>query len=107
MKNPTPKKKTKPKNKADERQRGERWSEAETAACMLSAIRNRGELKAKIPMGGKSAQQVKDEAYQKVLCKYQIPPPPQKKNLINRPNPKSTFHNFHHVTASSPKGKFS
>ena len=51
MKNPTPKKKTKPKNKGDERQRGERWSEAETAACMLSAIRNQFELKAKNSVG--------------------------------------------------------
>ena len=72
----TPTKSPKPsrcrKEKPEERQRGERWAEAESAACMMSAIRNRDSLKAKLPIGNRSATEIKAEAMQKVLCKCEL-----------------------------------
>ena len=61
-----------PTETKDERQRGERWTEAETAACFQSAIANRQALKARQPIGNRSALEIKKEAQEKVLCKYEL-----------------------------------
>ena len=60
----TPTKSPKPrhgrKDKPEERQRGERWTEAKSAACMMSAIPNRDFLKAKLPIDKTDGGEIAD-----------------------------------------------